>query len=52
VELKGEIGRAQLPPTKTNQGGTELMLRVEAQDAHGNVGLAYRWVTVAHDARQ
>ena len=52
MELTAGFSRTQLPPTKTVKDGTEAMLRVEAQDAHGNVGIAWRWVTLAHDARR
>lgn len=52
MALTAGHGQAQLPPTKTTKSGTETMLRVEAQDAHGNVGMAWRWITLAHDSRR
>jgi hypothetical protein len=52
IELTEGRSRTQLPPTKTVKGGTETMVRVEAQDEHGNVGFAWRWITIAHDARK
>jgi hypothetical protein len=52
IDLTGGFSRTKLPPTKTVKTGTETMVRVEAQDAHGNVGVAWSWVTIAHDARK
>lgn len=41
------ISSTRLPPARVVEGGTEVMIRVEAQDAHGNLGQAETWVTIA-----
>ena len=46
------LSHTKLPPARTVKGGTEVMIRVEAQDAHGNVGLAESWVTIVKNAGQ
>jgi hypothetical protein len=46
------LSHTRLPPARTVKGGTEVMIRVEAQDAYGNVGLAESWVTIVKDAGQ
>lgn len=40
------LSYTRLPPARTVDGGTEVMIRVEAQDAHGNLGQAEAWVTI------
>jgi hypothetical protein len=41
------LSHTRLPPSRAVDGGTEVMIRVEAQDAHGNLGQAETWVTIA-----
>ena len=50
IRLNEGVSRTKLPPAKIVKGGTEVMVRVEAQDAHGNIGMASSWVTIAHHA--
>ena len=49
VPLVDGTSLTQLPPTKTVKSGSEAMIRVEAQDDSGNVGMAWRWIVLAHD---
>lgn len=41
------FSHTRLPPSRAVDGGTEVMIRVEALDAHGNQGQAETWVTIA-----
>lgn len=41
------FGHTRLPPSRAVDGGTEVMIRVEVQDANGNLGQAETWVTIA-----
>jgi hypothetical protein len=50
IYMNDGLRRTKLPPAKTVKSGTEVMVRVEAQDDHGNTGLAEAWVTIAKDA--
>lgn len=52
LRLTDGISRTRLPPARAVRGGTEVMVRVEAQDAHGNVGMASSWVVIVPEPKK